>query len=133
MLGISIAAHFFQLVAAVHVFNGPAIGAIAASLLSGWLAYKVWQGRNWARVTVAVMTFFGAAVTALLLVLQQYYSVTYLAPEGHSIRLVHAVLRFGAVAFLFTDPGRRWFQRSAEVSPPAQEVSLADTESPYSR
>ena len=122
MLSISVAAHFFQLVAAVHVFNGPATGAIAVCLLSGWLTYKVWQGRNWARVTVAVMTFFGAAVTGLLLVLQQYNSVTYLAAEDHPFRLVHAVLRFGAVALLFTDPARRWFQRHVEVSPPAEEI-----------
>jgi hypothetical protein len=122
MLSISIAAHFFQLIAAIHVIDGPAIAAIAGPLLSVWLTYKVWQGRNWARVTLAVITFVGAGSTGLLLFLQQYYSVTYLAPEGHPIRLIHAVLRFGAVALLFTNPGRRWFQRSAEVSPLAQEI-----------
>jgi hypothetical protein len=122
MLSISIAAHFFKLIDAIHVIDGPAIAALAFPLLSAWLTYKIWQGRNWARVTIAAITFFGAAVTGLLLFLQQYYSVTYLAPEGHTIRLIHAVLRFGAVAFLFADPGRRWFQRPAEPSPPAQKV-----------
>jgi hypothetical protein len=99
MLSISIAAHFFQLIDTIHVVDGPAIGAIAMILLSAWLTCKIWQGRNWARVTIAVIT-----------------------PEDHPLHLIHAVLRFGAVAFLFADPGRRWFQRPAEPSPPAQKA-----------
>jgi hypothetical protein len=46
----------------------------------------------------------------------------WLTPESHPLHLIHAVLRFGAVAFLFADPGRRWFKRPAELSPPAQKV-----------
>jgi hypothetical protein len=69
-----------------------------------WLAYKIWIGRNWARITFAVLTGVGWAfyVPALIRIFQ-------LSPVAGSINILQTLLQLAALYLLFSNPGRAWF------------------------
>jgi hypothetical protein len=69
-----------------------------------WLTYKIWKGRNWARITFAVLTGVGWAFYFPILV-----KMFQISAVAGSINCLQTLLQLGALYFLFSSPGRVWF------------------------
>ena len=72
-----------------------------------WLYYKIFQGRNWARITWLVLTLLGLAMMPMT------YKFLGAAP---SILKLQMLIGFGITLvilwMLFFSPGKRWFRRA---------------------
>lgn len=77
-----------------------------------WLYYKIYMGRNWARVTMLVMWLVG-----MLMGVGMMFSDV--LPESPVIARVQTFISFGISLviqwLLFFSPGRVWFQRQMTV------------------
>lgn len=70
-----------------------------------FLAYKIWVGRNWARITFTVLFALGLAFSVPFLL--RFLQLSLIAG---SINLTQTLLELVALYLLFTDPGRGWFK-----------------------
>ena len=85
------------------------IGAVLLQGLSALLIYKIWKGRNWARITYLVLT---------LLAILAWFQMAAALPSGVKfvpavetlLPLVGTTLDVVALFLLFV-PGRAWFRR----------------------
>ena len=85
------------------------IGAVLLQGLSALLIYKIWKGRNWARITYLVLT---------LLAILAWFQMAAALPNGVKfvpavetlLPLVGTTLDVVALFLLFV-PGRAWFRR----------------------
>ena len=85
------------------------IGAVLLQGLSALLIYKIWKGRNWARITYLVLT---------LLALLSWIQMAAAIPNGVKfvpavetiLPLAGTILDLVALYLLFV-PGRAWFRR----------------------
>lgn len=86
--------------------------AVFTVVTLAWLAYKIWAGRNWARMTFSVLTILGLALYAPILM--KFFQISRIAG---SINLLQGLLQLVAIYLLFTQPGRSWFKpRSPAVT-----------------
>jgi hypothetical protein len=83
-------------------------GATTALLV--WLIYKMWQGRNWARITFLVLTVLG--LPFYVLTLKGYFSAS--ATAG-CLNLVQTALQLVALYLIFVRPGSEWFKLRVAV------------------
>jgi hypothetical protein len=84
---------------------------ILTFVLLVWLTYKIWLGRNWARITFAVFWGLGFAFyVPILLKIFQF------SPVAGFINVLQSLLQIVALYFLFSDPGRRWFKGKLPVA-----------------
>jgi hypothetical protein len=74
-------------------------------VISVWLNYKIWQGRNWARIVALVLTVF-----AVLSFLPQLSASFARSPLVSTLYTVEILLDAAAMYLVFV-PGRRWFAR----------------------
>jgi len=77
-----------------------------------WLYYKIYVGRNWARITLLVFSLLGGFMTATTVVMDLLAA----APTIAKIQMfVGLGLNAIVIWLLFFSPGRYWFQRSSGV------------------
>jgi hypothetical protein len=81
--------------------------------LSAWLYYKIYLGRNWARITLLVMAVFGGAMTASGTV----RGIVSAMPTPVKVQMLVSV-GFNCVVLwlLFFSAGRRWFAAPKQTS-----------------
>jgi hypothetical protein len=86
--------------------NPPAVFVAVFTVVTlAWLTYKIWAGRNWARMTFSALTILGLAVYAPILM--KFFQIS---PIAGSINLLAGLLQLVAIYLLFTEPGRGWFK-----------------------
>lgn len=73
-----------------------------------WLYYKIWLGRNWARILILVFTALGA-----LTMLNSTVRTTLAAqpPAGTIVMLLNYGVSIVILWLLFVSPGRVWFRK----------------------
>lgn len=73
-----------------------------------WLYYKIWLGRNWARILILVFTALGA-----LTMLNSTVRATLAAqpPASMVVMLLNYGVSIVILWLLFVSPGRVWFQK----------------------
>ncbi len=77
----------------------------AATLaIVAWLIYKIGRGRNWARVTFAIMFVLG-----LLPALPMMAATFNRSLVAGCLTVVSTICQFVALYLIFTAPGRSWF------------------------
>jgi len=84
---------------------------VATFALLGWLTYKIWAGRNWARITFLVLWVLGF-IPAVPILLRTFG----VSPLAGSINLVQSLLQIVALYLVFTNPGRSWFKPKVAVA-----------------
>jgi hypothetical protein len=84
---------------------------VATFALLAWLTYKIWVGRNWARITFTVL--FAVGLLFYVPILVRFFQFSSVAG---SINLVQSLLQLVALYLLFTDPGRGWFKARSPVA-----------------
>jgi uncharacterized protein involved in response to NO len=76
-----------------------------------WLYYKIWVGRNWARIVLLVFTILGCVMSAGVF-------ATGFMPAMPAIMKVQMavgiVVSFVVIWMLFTSPGKDWFRPRSE-------------------
>jgi hypothetical protein len=76
-----------------------------------WLTYKIWVGRNWARITFTVLA--GLGFLPYIPILMKMFR---LSPLAGSINILQTLLQLVALYLLFSSPGRAWFRaKSADT------------------
>lgn len=71
-----------------------------------WLYYKIYQGRNWARITWLVLSLFG------LVMVPFSYQMLENAPGVLRVQtLIGVGVSLAIIWLLFFSPGKRWFKR----------------------
>jgi uncharacterized protein involved in response to NO len=76
-------------------------------VLNALLIRKIWQGRNWARVTLLVMFALGVLNTAASLVPQPGLHVSLLSAI---LQIVQLAIYAYALLLIYGPKGKRWFQ-----------------------
>jgi hypothetical protein len=76
-----------------------------------WLIYKMWKGRNWARITFAILFLLGLIPALLILAatFNRSLVVGCLSVAGLICQLV-------ALYLIFVSPGRSWFAGTSKPS-----------------
>ncbi|SRR5579871_1224271 len=75
-----------------------------------WLIYELWSGRNWARLTVAVL--WGVGLPFYFSTLMRYFTISRAA--GY-LSLLQTALHLAAFYLIFFRPGSSWFKARAVV------------------
>jgi amino acid transporter len=80
-----------------------------------WLYYKVYLGRNWARVTLLIVAILGGIMTLS----QTFRTLAAAAPTIAQWQMVIGVGLNGIIVWLlFFSTGRYWFRRGSSGTPP---------------
>ena len=79
---------------------------VVVFLLGVWISYKIWIGRNWARIVVLVANLVGAIQTSLVI-----GSVFRVSPLLGTLTVAQNLLIGVSLFLLFTKPGGDWFKR----------------------
>lgn len=74
-----------------------------------WLYYKIYMGRNWARIVLLVLAVIGLAVTMNAAAMSLLKTAPMLAKAQMGLGLV---LNIVVLWLLFLSPGRHWFRRT---------------------
>lgn len=75
-----------------------------------WLTYKIWVGRNWARIAFTVL--FALGFIFYVPILLDFFRFSAVAG---TVNLSQALLQLVALYLLFTGPSRRWFEARSPV------------------
>jgi hypothetical protein len=70
-----------------------------------WLAYKIWCGHNWARISFAALWLLFLMPLIVLRLIDFFLEPTI---RGW-ITIFQVLLQLSAIFLIFTSPGRRWF------------------------
>ena len=77
--------------------------------LSVWIYYKIYKGRNWARITLLVLFALGSVMTLSGLV----RNLLMAAPVIAKVQMIVGIgIGLAILWLLFISPGRRWFRRT---------------------
>ena len=89
----------------------PAIigGQIVGLAINFWLYYKIWQGRNWARIVLLVFSVLGFMAWALPTTRGVMAAAPTVVRVGSILGLVSNVV---VIWLLFFSPGKVWFRRN---------------------
>jgi len=71
----------------------------------GWFYFKIWQGRNWARITLLVLTIIGLPFS-----LMDFPARLQLSSIRALLGGVQIFMNLAAVYLLFSKAGRLWFK-----------------------
>jgi hypothetical protein len=97
---------YYSKLQGVSVFIG---SQLISLLLLFWIYYKIYVGRNWARITLLVFSVLGAVMTVNPTVLNLLSAAPTLAKIQTFVALGFNV---AILWLLFFSPGRHWFRRS---------------------
>jgi hypothetical protein len=82
------------------------LSQVFALVIMYWLYYKIFQGRNWARITWLVFSLFG------LVMMPFSYQLLESAPGVLRVQaLIGVGVSLAIIWLLFFSPGKRWFSR----------------------
>jgi hypothetical protein len=84
---------------------------ITTFAIFGALAYQIWLGRNWARITAVVLGILN--LPFYIPTLKFFLSVSFVAG---CISLLQMALQVAALYLIFSKPGRYWFRPKASVA-----------------
>ncbi|MBC8028342.1 MAG: hypothetical protein H7Y89_20300 [Steroidobacteraceae bacterium] len=75
-----------------------------------WLYYKIYVGRNWARITLLAFSVLGGLMTMSSV----FMGVVIAAPAVAKVQMsVGLAINLAVLWLLFISPGRHWFRRSS--------------------
>jgi hypothetical protein len=79
-----------------------------------WLYYKIYTGRNWARVTLLVLGVLVGLLTTSRFFTEKFAELTAAAPAPAKVQMMVApVISLIVLWLLFVSPGRHWFRRTS--------------------
>jgi hypothetical protein len=89
------------------------VGSVMLLLLAllGLLIYKIWVGRNWARILFLAIVVFGSLDT-----IPQMMRDASSEPVTAATSLLILAAQVAALALLFIGTGRAWFRKSQSVA-----------------
>jgi hypothetical protein len=77
-------------------------------ILLAWLYYKVYRGRNWARITLLVFFLFGS----LFIFNRTFLNIISATPAlAKANMILGTVINIAVLWLLFFSPGREWFRK----------------------
>lgn len=76
-------------------------------LLGAFLILMIYQGKNWARVTITVLFFVG-----IILNIGNVVAWFFVSPPALGMYVLEVGLTFVALIYLFQEKASRWFTRS---------------------
>jgi hypothetical protein len=80
--------------------------------LSIWIYYKIYKGRNWARITLLVLCVLGGLMTLSRVFMEKFAELIAPAPELAKVQMIVGMtISLFILWLLFVSPGRRWFRR----------------------
>jgi hypothetical protein len=82
------------------------VTAVLTTTLIGWLSYKIWQGRNWARIVMLVLFVIGVLISG-----PQLPAMFARSRLAAGIFVVQSAAQFAALCIVFFTPARRWFSK----------------------
>jgi uncharacterized membrane protein len=80
--------------------------AIVGFVVRAWLTIKIYEGRNWARMTLLVLALLGLVV--FLVTASRVFARS---PTSVFMRIGLTALLLAALGILFTRPASEWFKR----------------------
>jgi hypothetical protein len=84
------------------------VGQVFGLLVAVWFYYKIYQGRNWARIVLLVFTILGilGSLTSI------FRSLIALAPTIVKVQTgIGWVVNLTVIYLLFFSPGKTWFKK----------------------
>jgi hypothetical protein len=113
ILGLSALALGWEYYSSLGSTTSMVIGQAFGFLFAVWVYYKIYHGRNWARILYLAMALLGFLLFASGAVRAQMLA-------GPLISKISAILNTGitiaVIWLLFTRPGNAWFKRSRRAS-----------------
>ena len=105
--GLMITWDYQMAVQALGIFIFSQVVGIAFAV---WLYYKIYQGRNWARILLLILTAIGLASLLIPDVTQELLA----QPIVMTTLMVIQYILHGAILWLlFVSPGRLWFRKKS--------------------
>jgi hypothetical protein len=111
VVGLVLAAIQWKYITSVSSPSVVVLVQIAGLAFFGWLYFKIWHGRNWARIVQLVLTVIGLPFS-----LMQFPELYQRTPTGALITGVQLFMKLSALYLIFISPGRIWF-KYVEVMP----------------
>ena len=78
-----------------------------------WIYYKIYVGRNWARITLLVLSVLGGLMTLSRVVTDLLAAAPAIAKAQMFVGLA---INLAILWLLFISPGRHWFRRASKQS-----------------
>jgi hypothetical protein len=91
------------------------LGSAMTTSLIGWLTYKIWKGRNWARIVMLVMFICGTPMS-----LPQLPAMFSRSPISAVIFVLQTVSQLAALYIVFLTSARHCFKRTVAPNNPLQ-------------
>jgi hypothetical protein len=86
------------------------VNQLFSAALMIWIYYKIYVGRNWARIVLLVFSLIGTATMLSSVVMNLLLA----APAIAKVQMVVGVLvNLTVLWLLFLSPGRRWFSKTS--------------------
>ena len=124
-LVIQLAVANYLLALAVAIFNwqfyaqrtgiiGFVVSQALGLAIGIWFYYKIWQGRNWARIVLLVFSVIGMAVS-----LTSFYrsELAAMPTAVKRLTILGTIVSFVVLYLLFISPGREWFVKQDREAP----------------
>jgi hypothetical protein len=81
------------------------IGQVIGAMIGAWIYYKIWQGRNWARIVLLVFSLLGIIGWVI------GRRIMETMPTGMRVTSVIGwIISIVVIWLLFFSPGRAWFR-----------------------
>jgi hypothetical protein len=84
------------------------VGGSTAALI-GWLTYKIWKRRNWARIVLLILFVAGVPMS-----LPQFSALLTRSPVAAVIFVLQTVAQMAALCIVFLTPARQYFRQTAK-------------------
>ena len=109
--GLNVTLNSSRFVLTGPLLAGAVIGVLLSLGLIAWLTIKIYQGRNWARITLLIVILIGLPrfITQLPALYERSFVVA-------AIAVLISVLELVALGLTFVGPGSHWFRRRKESS-----------------
>ena len=88
------------------------LNQVVSLAVAVWLYYKIYMGRNWARVTLLVIGVLVGLMTTSQFFTEKFADLTAAAPAPAKVQMMVApVISLIVLLLLFVSRGRHWFSR----------------------
>jgi len=121
LLGIIVMVISWDYYAKLQSITSAILGQVVSIAIFCWIYYKIYQGRNWARITLLVFTIIG-----LLGLIISFSTVAVTLPTLPKVQMVVGFALSGLqLWWLFVSPGKHWFRRNRNEPVRAGEYTKA--------